>query len=440
MNPRILIVDDDPNIIEVLDARLTASSFQVLKTCDAPSALDILKKHKVDLMISDMKMPAMGGMDLFSRVRSFLPELPVIFLTAYGTIPDAVDAVKAGAVDYITKPFNGKDLIKKINRIIGLDKGADPVGMEDDFYWGKSPVMKALYEKIKKVAPSQASVLILGESGVGKECIARFVHEFSPRRDQPYVVVDCGSTPVGILESELFGHLKGSFTHAVQDKTGLMEAADKGSLFLDEIGNISPEMQSRLLRFLEDKKIRRVGAIKEKSVDCRIISATNADLAADIEAGTFRQDLYYRLRVVPLHVPSLRERKEDIPELASFFADRYTRENKFSPIELPKETLDWLKNYPWPGNIRELKNSLEAGIILCRNNRLTPGDLQLEPVSGPLDTGTPFSIKESEKETIIRALKKSRGVQKRAAELLEISRRAIHYKIKKYGINASAYK
>ncbi len=437
MNARILIVDDDPNIIEVLDARLSASNFHVIKSFDGPSALACLKKGRVDLMISDIKMPAMSGMDLFSRVRVLHPELPVIFLTAHGTIPDAVDAVKAGAVDYMTKPFDGKALIGKINTVLGIGK-KEGGGVEGDFLWGKSPAMAALRHMIQKVAPTRAKVLIRGESGVGKERIARFVHDFSERRDQPYVVVDCGSTPAGILESELFGHLKGSFTHAHRDKTGLMEAADKGTLFLDEIGNISQEMQSRLLRFLEDRKIRPVGGIKDRIVDCRVISATNADLSADIEAGTFRGDLFYRLRVVTLNVPPLRERKEDIPDLARFFCDRYTRKNNLPPVEPADETLALFQAYHWPGNIRELKNSLEAGIILCENNRLTPSDLQLEaPLKQP---GSPLSIRDSEKETIERALKESRGVQKRAAELLEISRRAIHYKIKKYGIDPSIYK
>jgi DNA-binding NtrC family response regulator len=291
-------------------------------------------------------------------------------------------------VDYISKPFDGRELIIKIHDILAKQQSVNhqPVnhqpanhqpanhqpaidqsgsaGIEENFYWGKSPAMKALYQITKKVAASNANVLILGESGVGKECIAKYIHQDSLRKDNPYIVVDCGSTPAGILESELFGHMKGSFTHAVQDKTGLIEAVEKGTPFLDEIGNISQEMQSRLLRFLEDKKIRRVGAIKEICVDCRVLSATNADLLSDIADGRFRQDLYYRLKVVTLTVPPLRERQEDILDLADFFVVKYTREHKLPQVTLADNTLELLLNYPWPGNIRELKNALEAGILL----------------------------------------------------------------------------
>jgi len=445
---KILIVDDDPNILEVLDARLTAANFNVLKACDAPSAIQILKKESVDLMISDMKMPAMSGMDLFSEIKKIHPELPVIFLTAYGTIPDAVCALKKGAVDYISKPFDGRLLIHKINEILAnrkADMNEDTGSLiEEGFYWGKSPAMKELALTTRKVAASNVNVLILGESGVGKECIARFIHQYSSRKSHPCIVVDCGSTPTGILESELFGHMKGSFTHAMQDKKGLIEAAHKGTLFLDEIGNISGDMQSRLLRFLEDKKIRRVGAITETSVDCRVLSATNADLAAGIEEGTFRQDLYYRLKGVTLHIPALRERKEDIPALSSFFITHYTREHNLPKVELADTTLQLLKSHTWPGNIRELKNALEAGIVLCKNNKMQPSDLQLENNGGkntPFTSNeTGFSIEDSEKHTIIRALRQANGVQKTAAQLLKISRRSIHYKIQKYNIQASDYK
>lgn len=410
-------------------------------------------------MISDMKMPVMSGMDLFTEIQQILPHLPVIFLTAYGTIPDAVTALKKGVVDYISKPFDGKVLVKKINDILSEKQpdrnqpaGNQPAMMdmsntsliEDGFYWGKSPGMKELYRVTQKVAASQMNVLILGESGVGKECIAKYIHRYSLKKNHPYIVVDCGSTPAGILESELFGHMKGSFTHAIQDKTGLIEAAHKGTLFLDEIGNISQDMQSRLLRFLEDKQIRRVGAIKEIHVDCRVLSATNADLTADIEKGNFRQDLYYRLKGITLTIPPLRERKEDILALANLFLTKYSNNHHLPRAILTDETLDLLENYTWPGNIRELKNALEAGIVLCKNNTITPLDLQLEAArskaSQPSENIPGFSIGDSEKETIIRALKKTNGVQKNAAELLNISRRSIHYKIKKYDIKISECK
>ena len=440
----VLIVDDDTSILEVLDARLTAAGFATHKASSGHDAFDILNNDRVDVLVSDIKMPEMSGLQLLEKIRPNFPQLPVIFLTAYGTIPDAVDAIKAGAVDYLTKPFDGKDLVLKIKTIVA--KVWQPIDsrpeMEEGIVWGKSAVMAELKEMLMKVAVSNANVLILGESGVGKECVARMVHNLSPRKNKPYIVVDCGSTPSGILESELFGHVKGSFTHAINDKKGLIEAAHGGTLFLDEVGNISQEMQSRLLRFLEERTIRQVGAIKETDVNCRVISATNADLKADADEGKFRLDLYYRLKVVTLTVPPLRERREDIPELAQFLVDSYTENNSLPRLMLPQNTLDWLQTLSWPGNVRELKNALETGIILCKNNQILPEDLQLdnESMSMQKDSDPNFSIEQSEKEAIIRALRQTKGVKKDAAELLGISRRAIQYKSKKYDLDSSEFK
>ncbi len=448
---KILIVDDDPSILEVLEARLSASNFKVLKAKDAAGAEQILRDQKgVDLLVSDIKMPGKSGMELFTDLRKSLPDLPVIFLTAHGTIPDAVDAIKLGAADYIAKPFDGRELIKKINAMMalrGTGVGTGPMPLvESGFYWGKSAVMKHLYTMVKKVAATQVNVLILGESGVGKECIAECIHKNSPRKNQPYMVVDCGSTPAGILESELFGHLKGAFTHAVKDKIGLIQVADFGTLFLDEIGNISHDMQCRLLRFLEDKKIRQVGAVKEKTVDCRVIAATNADLAQAIEEGSFRQDLYYRLKGITLTIPPLRDRKEDIYPLAELFADSYGKAHGIDRLRISDAAVKVLEEHPWPGNVRELKNTIEAGAVLCQNQIIEPWDLQIESIrenavlTSDLPDSQAFSIEQSEKDTIIRALKKSRGVQKDAADLLGISKRAMHYKVKKYDIDPTAYK
>jgi len=361
-----------------------------------------------------------------------------------------VDAIKLGAADYISKPFDGLELIKKINAMMALrgsGAGTEPMPLvESGFYWGKSAAMKHLYTMVKKVAATQVNVLILGESGVGKECIAGCIHKNSLREKQPYMVVDCGSTPAGILESELFGHLRGAFTHAVKDKIGLIEAADLGTLFLDEIGNISHDMQCRLLRFLEDKKIRQVGAVKETLVDCRVISATNADLAQAIEEGSFRQDLYYRLKGITLTIPPLRDRKEDIFPLAELFADNYGKAHGIDRLRISDAAVKVLHEHPWPGNVRELKNTIEAGAVLCQNQVIEPWDLQIESIrenavlTSDLHDTQAFSIKQSEKDTIIRALKESRGVQKDAADLLGISKRAMHYKVKKYDIDPTVYK
>ena len=440
----ILIVDDDPHILAVLEARLGSAGFRVHTADSGREALEILRAHPLDLVVTDVRMPGMGGMDLFTEVRALRPDLPVIFLTAYGTIADAVKAVKAGVVDYLTKPFDGRELVAKVKDLLRsrspqvAQEGLPPLNQV--LTGGKSAVMRELYELIERIAPSDINVLILGESGVGKERVARLIHERGPRRHHPFVVVDCGSTPTGLLESELFGHVKGAFTHAIRDKKGLIEAADRGTLFLDEIGNISAEMQMRLLRFLEDRKIRRIGDLREIPVDCRVIAATNVDLPEEVEEGNFREDLYYRLRVVTLKIPPLRDRKEDIPLLAQHFVETFCESHKLPMAKLPSDTVKWLVDYPWPGNVRELKNALEGGVVLCRDGVLRPGDLNLprltdmKPKASAASASEGFSLDESERQAIIRALQQAGWVQKDAAELLGISRRAIHYKIKKYGI------
>jgi DNA-binding NtrC family response regulator len=446
----VLVVDDDRNVLEVLDARLSSCGLTVYKADGGRTALQILKARQIDLVVSDVKMPEMDGMALLSEIIQIQPGLPVIFLTAYANVPDAVKAVKSGAVDYVEKPFDGKALTEKIQMMLrefqdaGPTQAADPVPDADTDNQVISPAMKNLHGLVKKVARSSVNVLILGESGVGKERIANQIHHLGRRRKKPFVVVDCGATPAGLLESELFGHVKGSFTHAVNDKKGLIETADTGTLFLDEIGNISHEMQIRLLRFIEDRTIRRIGGLKGNPVDCRIIAATNADLGEAIKAGRFREDLFFRLRVVTLTIPPLRERKADIPLLVDHFTRRYCSQHGVEPVRVLEETMDWLCNYSWPGNVRELKNALEGGIVMCRDHVLRPEDFQVAGISEDCSDTTAnddcLSLEESEKNTILRALEQTGGVQKEAAEVLGISRRAIHYKIKKYGIDAGSIK
>ncbi len=450
----ILIVDDDLNVLEVLGARLSSSGFGVLKAESAAEAMQFLNKQRVDLMISDVKMPHKDGLTLFKEAKAIYPELPVIFLTAHGTIPSAVSAVKSGANDYLEKPFDGRELVQRVSRMMSshsIEKPAETehesefesesITMETEFET-KSTKMKMIYERIEKVAASDVNVLITGQSGVGKERIARLVHNTSSRRQRPLVVVDCGATPPNLLESELFGHVKGAFTNAIRDRKGLIESADGGTLFLDEIGNISPEMQVRLLRFLEERKIRKVGDLQEIPVDCRIIAATNSNLKAEMVSGRFREDLYFRLRVVTLEIPALKERVEDIPYLADQFVRKFCKRHNKPLIEVPPETIEWLKHYPWPGNVREMKNALEAAVLFSLGGNLIIDDLKLaglssESVSLPeadADAPQAFSLEENERNAIVRALEEAGGVQKDAAELLGISRRAIHYKIKKYAI------
>ena len=446
----VLVVDDDRNVLEVLEARLTSCGLTVYTANGGRQALQILNTRRIDLVVSDVKMPEMDGMALLSEIIRTQPGLPVIFLTAYANVPDAVRAVKSGAVDYVEKPFDGKALTEKIQLMLqdfegsALPQSVDPLPAADTDDQVKSPAMKNLHGLVKKVARSSVNVLILGESGVGKERIANRIHQLSPRRKKPFVVVDCGATPAGLLESELFGHVKGSFTHAVSDKQGLIATADTGTLFLDEVGNISHEMQIRLLRFIEDRTIRRIGGLKGTPVDCRIIAATNADLSEAIKTGRFREDLFFRLRVVTLTIPPLRDRRADIPMLVDHFIRQYCSQYDVERVSILEESMDWLCNYSWPGNVRELKNAIEGGIVLCRDNILRPEDFQVagveEAVTDSVADVNCLSLEESEKNTILRALEQTGGIQKEAAEVLGISRRAIHYKIKKYGIDASSIK
>ena len=446
----VLVVDDDRNVLEVLDARLSSCGLTVYKADGGRKALQILKTRRIDLVVSDVKMPEMDGMTLLSEIIRTQPGLPVIFLTAYANVPDAVKAVKSGAVDYVEKPFDGKALTQKVQLMLKEFQGddqartADPFPATDTDEHLKSPAMRNLHGLVQKVARSSVNVLILGESGVGKERIANRIHQLGPRRKNPFVVVDCGATPAGLLESELFGHVRGSFTHAVNDKQGLIETANTGTLFLDEVGNISHEMQIRLLRFIENRTIRRIGGLKGTPVDCRIISATNADLVEEMKTGRFREDLFFRLRVVTLTIPPLRERRADIPMLVNHFTRQYCSQQEVEPVDIPEETMNWLCNYAWPGNVRELKNAIEGGIVLCRGNVLQPEDFHvtdIEQTGGDRMTDDQcLSLEESEKNTILRALEQTGGIQKEAAEVLGISRRAIHYKVKKYSIDAGSIK
>lgn len=461
----ILVVDDDKNILQVLEARLSFAHYKTLSARSAEEAVELLAQHPVDLVVSDVKMPGMGGVGLLHEILVQWPHIPVILLTAYGSIPDAVSTIRSGAADYLTKPFDGHQLLQKIAALLGrvteepkrapAAKGGKSVS--DVIWGGKSPAMRDFYGILERVAPTDVAVLILGESGTGKEMVARMLHDLSPRAKGPFVIVDCGSTQPTLLESELFGHVKGSFTHAVRDKKGLMEEADGGTLFLDEIGNISPEMQTRLLRFLQERTIRRVGDTRAIPVNCRVIAATNSDLPSLVKKGEFREDLYFRLKVVTLKVPPLRERKEDIPLLTDRFLETFSANQNRPRVTASPETLSVLMAHSWPGNVRELKHALESGVVFCQGQVLHPRDVQLDqaqslhadpvpPVApqavaasgteghAPAAAPDGLSLEENEHQAIIRALERAAWVKKNAADLLGISRRAIHYKIKKYNI------
>ena len=446
----ILVVDDDRNILMVVEARLASGGYAVRTAASGEEALRILAKEPVDLILTDVRMPGMSGHDLLERVLKDHPGLPVIVLTAHGSIPDSVEAIKSGAVDYLTKPFEGKELLAKVTTYLKAgrpvpapqprltDEAAEYPAIAARLWGGKSPSMQKLFNLISRIAPTNVNVLVTGESGTGKERVARILHELSPRAAGPFAIVDCGSTPAGLLESELFGHVKGSFTHAVRDKKGLIEEADGGTLFLDEVGNISSEMQTRLLRFLQEQTIRRIGDTRELRVDCRVVAATNADLAAMVRDSSFREDLYFRLKVMTLTIPPLRERVDDIPILVEKFLATFAEPGQ-EPMTVNPEAMRRMLDYPWPGNVRELKHVIEAGVVLCHGGVLKLEDLQLEPGSDtPAALRDAMSLDESERLAILRALEEVGWVMKDAAELLGISRRSIHYKVKKYGIRVPA--
>ena len=439
----ILIVDDDKNIRQVLESRFCAAGFQVSIAPNGEQALKALEHEAIELVVSDVKMPGMSGDGLLQEIQKKWPGLPVVMLTAYGSIPHAVQAVKKGAYEYVTKPFDGQALISTVTKLLQTSRvcsGGKSVSSAAQQLWGeKSLAMQELQSMMSKVAPTESPVLVTGESGAGKELVARVLHDLSPRQHGPFTLVDCGATTGTLMESQLVGHRKRSFTHAVQDRKGLLQESDTGTLFLDEIGNLPLEMQTKLLRFLEDRTIRRIGETRSIPVDCRILAATNADLQAMMRRGEFREDLYFRLKGFHLQVPPLRKRTADIPILVERFIDQFCSQTNRNRPDVPDEVLQTLCRYSWPGNVRELKQVLYTATILCPGDKLSCDLLQFEE-PGPMEDSHELSLEGSERRTIIRALEQTNWVQKRAAELLGISRRAMHYKVKQLGIDVSGLK
>jgi len=412
----------------------------------------------LDLIITDMQMPGMDGIALLKMVKSLNRDLPVIMITAYGEVEKAVMAMQAGAYTYLTKPFNNQELIVNINKAVEHysllrenRRLREEVRSRYGFasLVGKNQRMQQIYQLIEKVAPTTASVLITGESGTGKELVARAIHIYSDREKAPFSSVNCAALPENLLESELFGHEKGAFTGAVSLRKGRFELADTGTLFLDEIGDIPLTLQAKLLRVLQERSFERVGGTKPLSVDVRFITATNRELKDEVEKGRFREDLYYRLNVVHVHLPPLRERQDDIPLLVAHFIAKYEKNLGLSGLEISPEALRFLSTLPWEGNVRELENIIERAAILCTNNRIEPEDVQPDTVatvdSGPqlaadfdrlIPSGTvlPDALNSIEKNLVMRALEEADYVQARAAEGLGITKSLLQYKMKKYGL------
>jgi two-component system, NtrC family, response regulator PilR len=453
---KILVVDDDQGMRELLEIMLTEEGYRVSTSADAGKALARCRKETFDLIITDLKMPKMDGITFLREVKDLSPETMVILITAYASGETAITAMNEGAYDYIEKDFAIEDL-KKIIRDALAKKGVKrddslflkKVGEASGFgkMIGNSREMVKLYATIKKVADTPANVLILGESGTGKELVARAIHENSSRRQMPLMVINCGGIPENLLESELFGYIKGSFTGAYTDKAGLFEVARGGSVFLDEIGELPPLLQVKLLRVVQEKTFRRIGDSEDIRVDVRIISATNKNLADNVKSGLFREDLYYRLNVIPFHLPPLRERKEDIPVLTKHFIEKYSREFGKEIRTISAYALELLMQYPFPGNIRELENIIERSIALETSNIILPENLILSQgmakKEGNLfselpDTGINLNeeLEKYEKALLEKALLKAQGSKTRAAELLMISYDSLHYRTEKLGIGS----
>ncbi|KPK31084.1 MAG: Fis family transcriptional regulator [Nitrospira bacterium SG8_3] len=449
----VLIVDDEKNYLVVLEALLEPEGYEILTASSAEDAVRVIQESDLDLMITDMKMPGTSGMQLLEASKEIKPDLPVIMMTAYGTIEMAVEAMKKRAYDYITKPFQNEELkltVKKAlenYRLIKENRRLSQA-LSDRYKYGniigKSRPMQGIYEMISKVAQSKASVLITGPSGTGKELIAKAIHYDSPRKDRPFISVNCGALTETLLESELFGHEKGAFTGALSMKKGRFELADGGTLFLDEVTDMPPPLQVKLLRVLQEMEFERVGGTKTIKVDVRVLSASNRNIREVVAEGNFREDLFYRLNVINIEVPSLRERPEDIRLLVDHFIEKYRQDEGKERIELSPEAWKILYSYSWPGNVRELENVIERAVVLKADRVIGQEDLPAEISERreeveverfiPLDAPLQKTLEQIEEKLIRRALDQCDNVQSHAAEMLGITKSHIQHKMKKYNI------
>jgi len=449
---KILLADDKPHVLELLSVALENEGYRILAVNNGKEAIARVKKEEPQVVLLDIRMPDMDGVEVLRQIKEINKAINVIMMTAYGAMDTVVEAMKLGAYDYIIKPIDLEELKSLVKGALEVKvlarKVAPSEGPEEEYKLenivGKNPEMFEVYKRIGKVVNNKATVLIRGETGTGKELVARAIHFNGILRKGPFVAVDCANLPEDLLESELFGHEKGAFTGAINQKLGKFELASGGTLFLDEIGNLNLATQAKLLRVLQEKRIERVGGTKSIKIDVRIITATHRDLEKAVREGAFRDDLYYRLNVVVINLPPLRERKDDIPLLVKHLLHRYQSESSGRPKYFPLETLDLLIRYSWPGNVRELENVIERAVVMGKSDAILPQDLPLEiqktsdlsrltlPSSGRLSLKE--RIAQLEKELITNALEESGWVQTRAAKLLGISRRIIKYKMEKYGI------
>lgn len=450
----ILIIEDKESMAQMLQQTLEPEGYKILIAKNGEEGIKLIKENKIDLILTDLKLPDKDGIEVLKASKEDNQIRPVIIMTAYGSIESAVSAMKCGAFDFITKPFDTDYLILLIKRAIDTQKIIrENILLKEEFATqlgipkiiGKSEKILNVAQMAQRVANTKTTVLLLGESGTGKELFARAIHNISNRRNYPFVPINCAAIPRELLESELFGHEKGSFTGAETKKLGKFELADKGTIFLDEIGDMDISIQSKLLRAIEEGEIERIGSMRPSKVDVRIIAASNKDLEKMVEEKKFREDLYYRLNVFPIKIPPLRERKEDIPLLADFFINKYCTEMKTSIKKISKESLDLLMKYEWKGNVRELENVIERAIILCDGETIMPEhimptknieriDEKLHTEGYTLEDVTKEAIRKAETHKILETLKETKGNKTKAAEILKISYKTLLTKIKEYGI------
>lgn len=448
---KILIVDDEERMCRLLRRVLEKEGYLCHTAMSGVDALSRLERDDYDLIITDIQMPEMNGLELINEVRDYNPELPIVVITAYGTVESAVQALRAGAYDYITKPFENDDIRHAAARALERKRLlAENRYLHDELearynysgIIGSSPLMRDVFEMASSVAGSNANVLITGESGTGKELVARSVHFNSPRHERPFIVLNCAALPENLLESELFGHEKGAFTGAITAKKGRFELADEGTLFIDEVGEMSLSAQVKLLRVIQEQEFERVGGARVISCNVRIVAATNKDLEAEVKAGKFREDLYYRLNVVNIHLPALRERREDVEPLAMYFLDKFNREMGKKIETISPKALSCLLAYEWPGNVRELQNALERAVVLAKGNIITPRDLpggvqaDSQICLEVPDHGANLTdiLEDLERQLIVQTLRREDGSQTRAADALGIKRTTLRYKMEKYGM------
>ena len=448
--PTVLIVDDEPDLLELVSLTLSRMNLQARTAADVNTARRLLKAEKFDLCLTDMRLPDGDGLDLVAWIQQNRSDLPVAVITAHGNVESAVRALKLGAFDFVSKPLDLGVLRKLVGSAIRLGtRGSGDrtsVTFRGPRLLGNSQIMEQLREMILRVARSQAPVHIYGESGTGKELVARLIHESGPRSDGPFVAVNCGAIPTELMESELFGHKRGSFTGAVVDKKGLVQSAEGGTLFLDEVADLPLHMQVKLLRVVQEKTVRPIGEAREETVDVRILSATHKNLGDLVGQGLFREDLFYRINVIELRVPALRERSSDIPEIAEAILHRLGRRANSETPQLVPDAIEMLQAYPFPGNVRELENVLERALTLCTDGLITPEHIKLraaartpaaEPVlAAPEEIGGALGdkLEDMERDAIVKALEKTRYNKTAAAKLLGMSFRALRYRVKKLGI------